>query len=370
MPLKIHAPRKPGGNYRVRGTVRGVTIDQSTGTANEGLAREFCINLEADLMRRAIYGEPEQIAPKKRKPEDMSFAEAVVLYLETEERTPHTAQLIAKLLDHFGEMKCGDIDQDALDQYISKRHHPAAAPASIIRHTITPLTAILTRAGIATHFRRPKVKLTKLKHLTREEVQRLADAAPAHLAPLIIFLAHTGLRMGEALSLEWEQVNLKARHILLLQTKNGTQRGVPLNDVALAALANLAHRRGRVFRTHLGEPYQLKFTGQIKKGWKSACEKAGFVEISLRRGRDGSMRRVIHNSITPHTLRHTFISWMVQAGVPLYTAGKVAGHKSPQMTARYAHLSPDHMMDAVTSIVQNPCADRKTGDKPLKLKRG
>lgn len=205
---------------------------------------------------------------------------------------------------------------------------------------------------------------------TREEVQRLADAAPAHLSPLIVFLAHTGLRMGEALSLDWGQVNLKARHLILLHTKNGTQRGVPLNEVALAALANLPHRNGRVFRTHLGEPYQLKFTGQIKKGWKAACEKAGFVEVALRRGRDGSMRRVFHNSITPHTLRHTFISWMVQAGVPLYTAGKVAGHKSSQMTARYAHLSPDHMMDAVTSIVQNPCRGRITGANPLKLKRG
>lgn len=44
-----------------------------------------------------------------------------------------------------------------------------------------------------------------------------------------------------------------------------------------------------------------------------------------------------------YTLRHTFASWLVMQGVPLYNVGKMLGHKTTIMTQRYAHLSPDYM---------------------------
>ena len=44
-----------------------------------------------------------------------------------------------------------------------------------------------------------------------------------------------------------------------------------------------------------------------------------------------------------HTLRHTAASWMFQQGLDLYAAGQILGHKTPRMTQRYAHLSPDYM---------------------------
>ena len=47
-----------------------------------------------------------------------------------------------------------------------------------------------------------------------------------------------------------------------------------------------------------------------------------------------------------HTLRHTFASWLVQAGVPLYTVQRLMGHKSIVMTQRYAHLAPDQGAEA------------------------
>lgn len=44
-----------------------------------------------------------------------------------------------------------------------------------------------------------------------------------------------------------------------------------------------------------------------------------------------------------HTLRHTAASWMVMEGASLYAVGQMLGHKTPRMTQRYAHLSPDYM---------------------------
>jgi site-specific recombinase XerD len=52
----------------------------------------------------------------------------------------------------------------------------------------------------------------------------------------------------------------------------------------------------------------------------------------------------------PHTLRHTAASWLVMQGVDLYAVGQILGHKTPRMTQRYAHLSPDYMATAVSKL--------------------
>ncbi len=54
-----------------------------------------------------------------------------------------------------------------------------------------------------------------------------------------------------------------------------------------------------------------------------------------------------------HSLRHTFASWLVQKGTPLYTVAELMGHTTLTMTRRYAHLSPDSMRKAALSLEGN-----------------
>jgi len=65
-------------------------------------------------------------------------------------------------------------------------------------------------------------------------------------------------------------------------------------------------------------------------------------------------RRVFHRlgikDASFHTLRHTSASWLVQQGMDLYGVGQILGHKTPRMTQRYAHLSPDYMASAVGKL--------------------
>ncbi len=67
-----------------------------------------------------------------------------------------------------------------------------------------------------------------------------------------------------------------------------------------------------------------------------------------------SCKRVLKRIGAPdasfHTLSHTAASWMVQQGVDLYAVGQILGHKTPHMTQRYAHLSPDYMAGAVSKL--------------------
>ena len=66
--------------------------------------------------------------------------------------------------------------------------------------------------------------------------------------------------------------------------------------------------------------------------------------------------------LTPHSLRHTFASWLAIAGTPLRTIQELLGHRDLRMTIRYAHLSPAHLREAVEAI--------GTAEKPNRLPAG
>jgi len=71
---------------------------------------------------------------------------------------------------------------------------------------------------------------------------------------------------------------------------------------------------------------------RFREAFTEAVEELGLNEgISDRR-----------QKLVPHSLRHTFASWLVQAGTPLYTVSQLMGHTNIKMTMRYAHLAPDN----------------------------
>jgi integrase len=69
--------------------------------------------------------------------------------------------------------------------------------------------------------------------LTREEADRLIRHCPPHLAALVRFALATGCRASEITGLEWNRVDLDRKTAWLNKTKNGTPRGVPLNEDAI-----------------------------------------------------------------------------------------------------------------------------------------
>ena len=72
--------------------------------------------------------------------------------------------------------------------------------------------------------------------------------------------------------------------------------------------------------------------GDIKNAFASACNRAGI------------------EGCTPHALRHTCASWLVMAGRPLIEVRDLLGHSTVKMTERYAHLAPENLVDAVSSL--------------------
>ena len=241
---------KRGRAWYLRGTVRGVSVYETTGTSDEDAAEELRIKREGEILHRTIYG--EQVS--------RTFAEAALMYLERPGGLPDTeARYVFPLVDHFGHLTLDKIDQAAVDRYISARHRGAKV-STIRRATLTPLTSVLNHAHRlgwceVPRFRRLKQPKGRTTYLSEDQAERLIEASAPHFRPLVILLLYTGARLSEALYLDWADVDLQRRMITFWDTKNGETRTVPLHVRAFLTLANLEHREGAIFRTQRGEPY-------------------------------------------------------------------------------------------------------------------
>lgn len=140
--------------------------------------------------------------------------------------------------------------------------------------------------------------------------------------PLIEFFLVTGCRRGEALNLLWRNLDLDGQSAMFLQTKNGTNRRVPIRRDAIPCLGRLQRNSDRVFPITVDD---------LKGAWGRLCERAGLFDVHL------------------HDLRHTAISEMVEAafaaGVPLSVLELqgITGHRDLASLSRYTHLCGGHL---------------------------
>lgn len=176
---------------------------------------------------------------------------------------------------------------------------------------------------------RPEEKV-RLRWLEPHEEHALTSQLSGSLRALVTVAIHTGLRVqAEALTLRWSSVDLKRGTVTVesCYAKNRHTRTIPLNSVALEALRTLPRTGEYVFTNTRGGACRT-----VQPAFRRACRKAGLQQVS------------------PHTLRHTFASRLVMAGVDLRTIQELGGWETLAMVQRYSHLSPAHKAQAVEQI--------------------
>lgn len=153
-------------------------------------------------------------------------------------------------------------------------------------------------------------------YLTPAQVKELADAMPTPGGRgAILILAYTGLRTGEMLAIGREDISKDS--VTVRQSKSGKARTVPFPSSQRALLSAL--------------PLSLSYT-QLQWQFRAARKAVGMEHVRL------------------HDLRHTTASWLINAGVDLYTVGKILGHLTPTTTARYAHLAQGTLRKAMGKL--------------------
>ncbi len=122
-------------------------------------------------------------------------------------------------------------------------------------------------------------------------------------------------------------------------TKNNKSRPIFITEPIRQVLGELQPGTPdeRLFKARTGNPVQ----------WLSKVFWAVVKELGLNDGISDTREKVCF-----HSLRHTYASWAVMAGVPLYIVGKAIGHKSLSMTQRYDHLAPDSHRAAFEAVAK------------------
>lgn len=243
--------------------------------------------------------------------------------------------LIKNLMEEFSGKKLSEITPKMIERYKEKRKQ-IVSPATVNRE-VACLKCMFNKAIEWKDARENPVSGIELlaennkriRYLEREEIKTLIDNCDKYFRPVVITALNTGMRRGEIINLKWENVDPKRGIIYLLDTKNGTQREVLMNEVVKKIFTEL-HRRKKseyVFTKKDGEHYK-----DVQKFFVAALKKSGIIDFRF------------------HDLRHTFASHLVMMGVDLKTVQELMGHKKIEMTLRYSHLSPAHKKSAIERL--------------------
>lgn len=249
-------------------------------------------------------------------------------------------------LDHlkpfFKDAQLAEISGPLVESYKGHRKSEKASNGTINRE-LACLRSILYKA---VEWRKlESYPLSKRKLLLKEnnqrdrilsdsEARRLIEAAKPHLRPILIVLLGTAMRKSEALGLRWENVDFRKGFVYVggQDSKSGRSRTIPMSSLVFETLIGIKNESASEFV--FTNPETKKNLVEIKRSFKTALRNAEIKGATL------------------HTLRHTALSRMVEAGIDLVTVSKIAGHASIQMTMRYAHPTPENMRRAVEVLAQ------------------
>ncbi len=303
-------------------------------------ARARAVEAEGKARQAIKAGDYRGVAPDAPS----TLGELFELYLQSIAHKRRPANLanerhVARYLtDAIGAgLAPGKITTATAETYRTRETERGLAPATINRRLALLRVALgwaRSRGWVSSV---PEIKNVnphneRVDFYTREEAAAIIMAAEPPWRNAIRAAFATGLRRRELLSMRWEWINDAAGvvNVPAEATKNHRARFIPINADLRAVLdeqRRLAVPGAPVF--HYGDGRPLPASSTCYFAWCRAAAKAGVRRLPF------------------HSARHSFASWMAQAGVDLNRIRELLGHQSFRMVQRYSHLRPDHLRDAV-----------------------
>lgn len=303
-------------------TPSGERVRRTTQTANKAQAQELHDKLKGEVWRQQRLGDrPKRI-----------WQDAAVRWLREQ---AHKASLdddkerLRWLDRHLANWDLESINRALIDRITEAKLAEGCSNATVNRH-LALVRAILRKCARDWEWldRAPAVRLLKepsrrIRFLTKHQARTLLRELPPHLRDMASFTLATGLRAANVTGLTWEQVDLprKLAWIHPDQAKARKAIAVPLNDTAVQVLRARIGKHATWVFTYEGEHIKQVSTA----AWYKALERAGIEDFRW------------------HDLRHTWASWHVQGGTPLFALQELAGWETERMVRRYAHLAAEHL---------------------------
>jgi integrase len=323
--------------YYITWTEHGRSRERSTGTADRERAE---IVFGAFLQARGRTGPGD--------PSEMLVTDALTDYAR--ERGPKVTapEVMGRAIDMLTGFWEGRVVADVRPQTCSLYCQTRKRAAGTVRRELGVLQAAINHAHRNGRLTRsvavelPKSPPPRDRWVTRPEAARLLRASRTEQArlylPLFILMGlYTGRRKEAILSLRWPQVDLEAG-LIDFETPGRERTNKRRGKVPIPAKLLSHLKRARKRGTDVG--YVLHINGQrirnIKKGFAAACRRAGLEGVS------------------PHTLRHTAATWLMQAGVSHWQAAGFLAMSEKTLRDVYGHHHPDYLREAAEAISRRP----------------
>jgi integrase len=317
--------RYAGGPFWVKFKSGGKTIRRSSGTRDRKLAEEYETALRERYRRQEKLGE---VVYTWKDATDKYVKEAV-----WRKTTRETNEYALTFFTPIDPIPLADINMATVASaraHVERKQSPASA-----NRIMAVFRGVLSKCvdwGWLTHV--PRVRATRLEErditpLTEEQFLRLESELPPHLKGPARLSVLTGLREGNVSGLKWTHVDLDTGRLTIPSSHYKTKRvySTTLSTAAMAVLLAQPKVSEYVF-TYEGE----RVTRFNNHAFRKARVRAGLPNLRW------------------HDLRHTFASWLAQAGASDRILQAAGGWTSPKMLTRYAHLRGDDVLKYSQSV--------------------
>jgi integrase/recombinase XerC len=268
------------------------------------------------------------------------------------------------------DLAVADVDQDAVREFLGDLHRRGNSRASAARKlaAIRTFSRFLRREGVldqdpAALVGTPKREQRLPAHLGEAEMQRLLEMPDTmhalgrrDRAILELFYA-SGLRLSELVGLDLDDLNLPGRMVRVLG-KGGKQRLVPFNRSAEAAIREWLKDHG-AFGVEEGSaragPHDRPRAGSHDRRPRSRQRQPLFLNYQGGRLSTRSVDRLVRKyvaacstrfGISPHALRHSFATHLLERGADLRAIQELLGHARLSTTQRYTHVNAAQLIEA------------------------
>jgi integrase len=284
---------------------------------------------------------------------------------ETSARSRHIYQLsLNKFLAFLGERSERPLDEITRAQIVSFRDEQLAqsapATANLTLNIVKMLFKAARRDGVVLDNPAEGVKTVKAsatferRAFTLDELRAILEVADDEWRSLIRFGLYTGQRLGDIALLTWSQIDLERDQIRMRVRKTNKQLLVPIAAPLhehLSKSASLDDPRAPVHpRAFKNVEMNKETVADLSTQFAEILVSAGLREqkkISKGVGRSGRRQG---NELSFHSLRHTAVSLMKDAGVPDAVVMALVGHNSAAMSAHYTHVGKEALAKAAKSL--------------------
>jgi len=330
-------------------------------------AEKFYVDYNALKQRQAVerlavkrVKKPDKVVLYKKLPEEhKDILKRYINYLKGKRLSESTVTtygyFVLRFLVFAKELSASSWTNDTihlfLEQVIAGEHYSISSHRQCIG-ALNYLTELCGFSGFdATLLKRPKKNKLLPVVLSKEEVIDLLQATKNLKHRAILGLIYSsGLRIGELIALELKDIDIDRSQIHIKKGKGRKDRVVVLSEVIKPLLYNYIQTYQPLRYFAEGQNGGRYTASSIRAFLKASCKAAG-----------------IKKSVTPHTLRHSFATHMMENGVDLRYIQELLGHSKPETTMIYTHVAQKDLLKVVSPLDVTVASLTKTGKEERKV---